>query len=86
MNLDLVNATFETVGAVLIWRNVWALYRDKTVAGVVWYAQGWYFVWGVWNCFFYTGLEQNASFWAGLVLTSGSGTWTALAAYYGRKT
>ena len=33
---DLVNALFETFGAVFTWRNAWQLWKDREVKGIYW--------------------------------------------------
>jgi hypothetical protein len=59
MNLtDAVNAGFELVAALLTWRNVLQLYRDKQVKGVYWPAWAMFAAWGLWNLYYYPHLGQ----------------------------
>ena len=81
---DLVNGTFETTGGVLYWMNVVRLYKDKEVKGVFWPVQAFFSVWGIWNIFYYSGLDQWASFFGGIFFCAGNITWTIMAAYYSR--
>ena len=80
--LDLVNALFETVGAVLTWRDVRILFRDKHVAGVSWWARGWWGMWGAFNVVYYYGVGHPLSMYAGAVLTLGNLAWTYMAMRY----
>jgi hypothetical protein len=82
---DGINGCFELVGAVVCWLNVRQLYRDKKLQGVVWQVQGFFLAWGVWNLFYYPSLGQWASFWGGVMLVVGNGTWVVLAMWYTRK-
>lgn len=79
---DWINAGFELVGAVVCWLNVRQLYRDKKLQGVVWQVQGFFLSWGLWNLFYYPSLGQWASFWGGVMLVVGNGTWVVLAMWY----
>lgn len=76
--LDAINACFELVGAVLTWRNVLQLWRDREVKGVYWPATALWAAWGIWNCFFYPSLEQWFSAVAGAFLALGNATWVAM--------
>jgi hypothetical protein len=82
---DLVNGAFELLGGILYWKNVGQLMKDKMIKGVDWRIQGFFTIWGVWNVFFYSNLNQWASFYGGIVLALGNGTWTTLAYYYSKK-
>ncbi len=83
---DAGNAAFESAGAILMWRNVLQLRRDKQVRGVYWPAWAFFAVWGMWNVFYYgPALGQWLSWWAGLALVSGNLTWVFLAFKYRRN-
>ncbi len=80
---DLMNATFEGVGAVLMWKSVAELRKDKKVRGVYWPAWAFFAVWGWWNVVYYGPvLDQWLSWWAGLVLVSANTTWVFYAYLY----
>lgn len=79
MTPDTGNALFEALGAVFIWKSVFALWRDKQIRGVYWPAWIFYTLWGLWNIYYYPALGQWLSFSAGLVLVCGNMTWVALA-------
>lgn len=63
---DLVNAGFEAGMVPTIGLSVFALYRDKRVAGVHWFQFAFVTAWGAWNLYYYPSLDQWASFWAGV--------------------
>ncbi len=79
-NTDMINACFEGVGAVLVWRNVHTLRRDRQVRGVDWRVQAFWAVWGLWNILYYGNVGHPLSAVAGAVLAAGNLTWTYIAA------
>jgi hypothetical protein len=79
---DLVNATFEGGGALLLCLNVRRLYLDKRLSGVSLVPTVWWNLWGVWNVYFYYALEQTASFYAGIAVLVANTVWVAMALYY----
>lgn len=75
---DLINACFEGVGAIVIWRNVFALRRDRRVAGVDWRVTVFYSLWGVSNLVYYGALHQPFSLLACVRIAAGNITWVLL--------
>lgn len=73
--LDLGNGAFEAFGAWGAWANVKRLRRDRRVQGVDWRFTVVWQCWGMWNLFYYWGLNQYFSWAAGLVLTAGNTLW-----------
>lgn len=82
---DMINGTFEVIGGLLCWANVYKLRKEKRVAGVYWPVQAFFTAWGVWNLIYYPALGQWFSFWGGVFLVLGNGTWVAMAAYHSQK-
>ncbi len=76
---DLINGTFELVGAFLCWMNFARLLRDREIRGVFWPASAFFAVWGLWNLYYYPSLGQWFSFGAGVVLCAGNLAWVGLA-------
>lgn len=72
---DMINATFEAFGAWSTWANVKRLRRDRDVKGVVWQFTIVWWLWGVWNLFYYPSLSQYWSTAAGAVLVTGNAVW-----------
>lgn len=81
---DIVNGSFEVVGAIATWANVRRLIVDKRLQGVNWYSMAFFAAWGLWNLVYYPHLNQWASFVGGVLLVSGNLVWVALALKYRR--
>ena len=79
---DLINSSFEIVGAILCWLNFFKLLKDKEVKGVCWSVTAFFAIYGVWSLIYYYSLCQQLSFVAGIFLTSGNLAWTILAIKY----
>lgn len=72
---DLLNGLFEAFGAWSVWANVARLKKDRDVKGVVWQFTIVWWLWGLYNLFYYPWLHQWFSFCAGCVLVVGNGVW-----------
>jgi len=72
---DLINGAFELWGGIAMWLNVRQLWKDKEHKGVFVPAQQFFFVWGLWNLFYYPSLHQIASFIGGLCICSANFTY-----------
>lgn len=81
---DLINGSFELVGAYFTWRNWMQLRQDRTIAGVYWPTTAFFAAWGLWNLVYYPALGQWASFIGGMVLVAGNVAWVALAMHLQR--
>lgn len=79
---DLINGAFELWGGVMLWVNVKALWRDKRVLGISISTPAFFFVWGLWNLFYYPHLEQWASLVGAVFIVSANITWVMLALHY----
>lgn len=79
---DLVNGLFEGLGALLILRNIQALYRDKIVRGVTLAPVVFWSAWGFWNLFYYPSLDQWFSFYGGVGVMTTNTIWVCMAVYY----
>lgn len=82
---DIINGTFELSAGLLLWLNVYRLHKDKQVHGIHIVPTVLFAVWGYWNIFFYSHLEQWASFAGGIMLVLANTTWVVQMIYYGRK-
>lgn len=76
---DIINGSFEFVGAIVCWINVYKILKDKQVKGVYWPATGFFSVWGAWNLYYYASLSQMYSFFGGIVMCAANTTWVILA-------
>lgn len=79
---DLIDGLFELLGSVLLWMNVRKLRHDKMVRGVHWGPTTFFFVWGVWNLYYYPFLGQWLSFLGGLSIMVANLTWLILMLKY----
>ncbi len=79
---DLFNGTFECVGGIFLFLNVYRLYKDKVLAGVHWLPQIWFMSWGYFNIFYYPHIHQILSFYGGLVVVTANTCWLTLYLHY----
>ncbi len=79
---DLLNASFEAIGALFLLADCRALYRDKQLRGVYWPGRVFWASWGLWNVFYYPAIGQSLSFVAGLLVLAANAVWCALAWRY----
>jgi Ca2+/Na+ antiporter len=82
---DWVNGGFELFGGIAIWLSVVALYKAKRFEGVSLLHWSVFALWGFWNLFFYSHLNQIVSLIAGINVVVANVVWLALAVYYKRK-
>lgn len=82
MRPDLVNALYEGIGGLLLWRNVLQLYRDKQVRGVSILTSAFFNSWGFWNLYYYPHLHQWWSFTGGLLIVAANTVWVGQMIYY----
>jgi len=85
MNNDIMNALFEFVGGLFLWMNVITLYKDKVIKGVYYPTVIFFFLWGIWNLWYYPSLDQWWSFAGGLWLAMANLVWILLFMYYKLK-
>lgn len=83
MNLpDLINGAFEVFGGLFILNHCRVLFKDKLVKGVSVLSTSFFFLWGLWNLFYYPHLDQWLSFLGGLVIVSANCLWVGMMIYY----
>lgn len=69
MSNDLVNGCFELFGAMFVFNHCWVLTRRKSSAGVSSLSLAYFIGWGFWNLYYYPSLDQQLSFYAGILLS-----------------
>ena len=79
---DVVNGSYESVGAVMMLLNCLRPYQDKEVKGVSIVATVFFTTWGYWNLYYYPSLHQWMSFLGGAMMAIGNSVWVGLAIYY----
>ena len=85
MTHDIINGSFEFIGAYFTWMNAFKLYKDKEIKGIYWPTTLFFTLWGIWNLVYYPALEQWVSFAGGVVLVSGNVMWVILLIMYYRN-
>lgn len=78
---DMVNGSFEVLGAVFASVNIIKLWFDWDVRGVWWPATAFWTVWGMWNLYFYPKIGMPFSFFGGMTVVLINGAWVMLALY-----
>lgn len=79
---DIINGSFEMIGAYFTIANAYKLHIDKAIKGVYWKIWIFYCGWGVWNLYYYPSLDQWISFIAGILMVVGNIVWLILAIKY----
>lgn len=85
MSPDQINALFELVGGIFLWKNFAQLRKDKMLRGVHWVPIMFFASWGYWNLFYYPHLGQWWSFAGGLNIVAANTAWLVLAWKYRRN-
>jgi hypothetical protein len=77
---DVINGSFESIGAVCAWLNLRAYLKTREVKGVYWPVTLFFSVWGWWNLLYYPSLHQWGSFIGGGCLAAGNTAWVVMVA------
>jgi hypothetical protein len=86
MTPDVVNGLIEAIGGLFVLNHCRRLYIDKQVKGVSLVSTAFFFLWGLWNVFYYPSLNQRWSFAGGIIVVSANFLWIALMLHYrGRR-
>lgn len=85
MTPDHFNALLEFLGGLMVWANVWAVWRDKKVAGIRWWTVSFFALWGFWNLYYYPHLDQWWSLAAASFIAAANVAWCALLIAYSRR-
>lgn len=82
---DAANGSFELLAGVFILLHCRRLYKDKVVRGTSWIATAFFFMWGLWNLYYYPHLNQWLSFVGGLGIVVANSLWLGMMLYYIRR-
>jgi hypothetical protein len=85
MTADFTNGLFEFFAALFILNHCRVLFADKQAKGVSKMSTGFFFLWGLWNIFYYPGLGQWWSFAGGLFVVAANCLWLGLMLHYERR-
>ena len=79
---DLANGLLETIGGIMYMINIKVILKHKEVKGISLIPNIFYFLWAIFNLYFYSYNSLMFSFYGGIVLVIFSGIWLGLAVYY----
>ena len=82
---DLINGLFESTGCIFVLFNIHRVLKDKKVRGVSLWACSYFTVWGFWNFWYYSNLNQWLSFSGGALIALANLIWVLLMLYYIKK-
>lgn len=85
MTEDALNSIFEASGALFILLHVRRVWIDKMVRGVSWVAVAFFTLWGFWNLYYYTAIDQPWSFAATIAMVAANAAYVASLIYWSRK-
>jgi uncharacterized membrane protein YfhO len=85
MTPDMINGTFELVGAFLVGNHCRVIMKEKEVRGVSVFSTAIFTVWGLWNIYFYSNLDQWCSFYGSLLLMAVNSTYVLMLLHYRNK-
>ena len=80
--LDIINSLFMAVSAVLIWKNVYRLWKDRKIRGVSIIPTIWFCCSGMWHLYFYASINAVWSSLACGVVLAANVVWLAMAVIY----
>ncbi len=82
---DIVNGSYEMLGAPFILLSIINLYKCKQVRGVTWWHPAFFGTWSLWNLYYYPHLGQWFSFFGGILISLTTCVWLGMMLYYIRK-
>jgi hypothetical protein len=85
MTPDQINGIFEFCGGLFILTSIFKLYKDKQVKGVTLAHPIFFFLWGLWNLYFYPHLNQMFSFYGGIMVAFTNLIWICQIIYYRKR-
>lgn len=75
---DWINGAFELLAGVAVLHHCWILHRTKRFEGMSVPSTVFFWLWGVWNLFFYPHLGQWISFVGGVSIMAANLLWAVL--------
>ena len=79
---DIINGSFETMGAITMAFNIKVALKDKMKKGLSWVSITFFLAWGYWNLFYWPHLSQLFSFIGGSLLVTVNSVWVGILVYY----
>ena len=86
MNIpDLINGSYEFLGGIALWNNVYGIWKDKAYAGIRISSMAFFTSWSLWNLYYYPHLNQWISFFGGLSIGLANLVFVSLMIRYGKR-
>lgn len=82
MTFDVINGTFEFIGAIMLTINCYRLHKDRVLKGAHWLPVTFFTAWGLWNLVYYPSLDQWFSFAGGCAIVTVNLVWLMQAWYW----
>lgn len=82
MSLDVINGAFEGAAALSILNHCRVVHRQKSATGVSVLSTLFFFIWGLWNMYYYPALGQSFSYYAGVAVAASNALWIGLILKY----
>lgn len=82
---DVINGIFEFAGCFFVMFNIHRVLKDEKVRGVSALATAYFTLWGFWNFWYYSNLNQWFSFFGGATIALANLVWVVLMIHYIRK-
>lgn len=79
---DIINATFELTGGLLLFINCWRIYKDKQVKGYSIIPLLVFVLWGYYNLYFYPSVGAIFSFYAAISVVFANTIYLGQILYY----
>lgn len=80
--VDFINGLLETTACVATGVNIVRILIDKTTKGITVFSQAFYYLWSIWNVYFYFAFQTSFSFFASISLALISTIYIVLVIYY----
>lgn len=82
---DLINAIWEVLGGLFVIPSIVSIAKTKEVKGVNWSTIMFFFIWGLWNIYFYPHNGFILSFYGGVFLSILNFIWVLMLIKYSKK-
>lgn len=79
---DAINGSFELLAGFFVLNHCRVLRKHKEVRGISMLSVGFFTLWGMWNPYYYSALQQPISFYGGLFVVAANALYLGMAAYY----
>lgn len=79
---DLINAFFELFGGFMVFNHCRVLYEQKVVSGISLLSVAFFTLWGFWNIYYYPSLNQQLSFYCGILVAVANMTYLSMLMHY----